>query len=257
MSPEVELIAMEYFPSSELDPVKLSVAKVKEADAYIGIFGWRYGSIDKESKMSVTEVEYRSALAGRLPLLLYLASAEMEISPAAVDTGKNALRIKRLKKEIQESHTVQHFTTPEDLARRAAADIHGLLRRVPSLTKTDSLELPDGPVGPEVNPAHPFVLCHVARPTKIEKFEEITLYVDLYYEEGTEEYEKTIASVDRVVYQLHKTFPVPVIPMQNWRNPAGFPMMHLMRRMEYITFFIMNPACIFLLNMSNARIIRK
>ena len=76
MSPDVEVLSMEHFGSRPSPPVELSVSKVRQADVYVGIFGWRYGTVDKQSNMSITEVEYRTALATGIPVLLYFASEE-------------------------------------------------------------------------------------------------------------------------------------------------------------------------------------
>ena len=84
MDENIHVLAMETFGSSTSTPTDYSVAKVRQADAYVGVYGWRYGTIDNESKMSITEVEYRTALACRIPLLLYFASEEQEVKPSAV-----------------------------------------------------------------------------------------------------------------------------------------------------------------------------
>jgi hypothetical protein len=45
---------MENWPAIDADGVKASLDKVDKADVYIGIFGYRYGYIPKDSK-SVSE----------------------------------------------------------------------------------------------------------------------------------------------------------------------------------------------------------
>ena len=218
MGEGIDLLAMEYFGSDPRNAIQLSTQKVSEADLYVGVFGLRYGAIDKPSKMSITEVEYRTALAKRLPVLLYLTSEEYPVDPRTVDTGRSASKIRKLRKEIEEHHVTQRFSTPEDLGRRVAADLARLLRNSPlkSKPKQEALE---GPVGPEINPSHPYLLSHVEKPSAIEGFYNVKLYVDLYLTDVTEStYERYLKRIDRVVYQLHESFIVPVIPMQNWKE---------------------------------------
>jgi hypothetical protein len=212
MGTDVQISAMEYFGASPENPIKLSINKVKEADIYVGIFGWRYGSVDKDSKMSVTELEYRTALTEQMPILLYLLSENYAVRPEAVDTGRNATKIKNLKKEVTEHHTVQFFSTPEDLSRLVATDLHRQLndssplpRHEPKLT---------GAVDSEINPAHPFIFSHLAKPSpRRDGYYEAHLFIDHYDEDYA-----VFETIEKVVYQLHETFIMPVLPMQNWRE---------------------------------------
>jgi hypothetical protein len=222
MEPDVRVISMEFSGASPNSTVEHSISMVNESDIYIGILGWRYGNINKEYKMSITEVEYKTALAKRIPILMYLISEDYPILPSTIDTGEGALKIQKLRDEVCENHTIQKFTTPEDLARLVVADIYLQLKNSNS-QHSIKIEEPIGPVGPEINPSHPFLFCHFSKlidqSSSYEKqIYEIKLYIDLWYDEDSEEYKKSIASIDRVVYQLHETFPVPVIPMQNWRE---------------------------------------
>lgn len=223
----IELIAMEYFGSEPNPPVELCKLKVSEAELYVGVFSWRYGSLDPVTKMSMTELEYRTALAKRMPVLLYLTSEDYAVKPSDVDTGRSATKIQKLRKEIMDRHTIQKFTTAEDLARLVAADIHRHLDYSP---QKSSIKEVDGPVGYEINPDHPFLLCHFSSPSKVKgkkskakekpseinEYFDVKIYIDIYEDEGNEEYEKILKNIDRVVYQLHKTVDMPVVPMQNW-----------------------------------------
>jgi hypothetical protein len=216
MGTNIELIAMEYFGSDPTTPIQLSALKVSRSDIYIGVFGWRYGSIDRLSKMSITEIEYRTALAARLPVLLYLFSEDYAVKPNMIETGRGATKIRKLRKEISDNHTVQFFSTPEDLARRVAADLHRLIENSSGSTHADKIEI-DKPVGPEINPAHPFLLCHLAKPSRIKDLYDVQIYFDVY-EKNEAAYKRIIRGINTVVYQLHETAQPPVIAMQNWRE---------------------------------------
>ncbi len=224
MGDHLRIVAMEYFGADPRPPLLVCQEKVSECDAYVGVFGWRYGSIDQESRLSMTEIEYRTALAKNIPAFLYLMSENQAVPPAAIDTGPGASKLKKLKQEMAGRHIFQRFTTPEDLSRLVVAD---LARHMSSAEKPEEAVNVSGPVGPEINPGHPYILCHISRlwggltkllaldPTR--SFYSVRLFIDVYTEEE-EERRELFRVVDRVVYQFHESFTVPVVPMQNWEE---------------------------------------
>jgi len=211
-----EILAMEYFGDDPSSSIKLSRSKVKDADIYLGVFGWRYGTVDRATKMSVTEIEYRTALASRLPSYNYLLSEEHAVVPAAVETGSRAHKILKLRAEIQERHVVQFFTTPEDLGRRATIDVARYLR-VPGQRQPKFQATPTEPVDERINPAHPYVFCHLAARSAVEGRYDIKIFIDVV-DNNEKRYRAAFAAIDRVVYQLHPSFDLPVAAMQNWRQ---------------------------------------
>jgi len=67
---------MEYFGSRPGRPKDECLAEVRKCRAFIGIFGTRYGSIDPESGMSLTHLEYLEAQRLSIPTLVYLLDEE-------------------------------------------------------------------------------------------------------------------------------------------------------------------------------------
>lgn len=223
MGDDIAVAAMEDFGSDPRNPIELCTKKVAECDAYVGVLGTRYGSIDKSSGMSITEIEYRTALARQLPVLLYLTSDEYLVKPSMVDTGAAARKLQRLRQEVSERHVVQRFSTPEDLTRLVVADLHRLLRNpTQGLTNEEDVWVP---VEPSIIPGHPFLLCHLTKPSARSVHDErsstpyydVQLFLDLY-EDDPSKYDRLIQSVDKVIYRLHDTFIIPVVAMQNWRE---------------------------------------
>lgn len=212
IEPPIGLSAMEFFGADERSAIKLCQEKVTQCDFYVGLFGWRYGYVDKLTRMSITEVEYRTALAKDIPTLLYLLSEKYAVLPSGVDSGQKGAAIRRLRNEVQERHVVQFFTSPEDLSRRVATDLGNRLR-----DRSRIRPKPLGPVGPEINLEHPFMLCHVATPSRNPAYSNFTLYIDVY-ENSVRARKEMLKSINRVVYQLHKSFSTPIVAMQNWRD---------------------------------------
>jgi hypothetical protein len=65
-------IGMEAFPASDDAPLDYIKKMIDLADYYVLILAGRYGSIDKESGKSFTELEYEYALAKKKPILAFL-----------------------------------------------------------------------------------------------------------------------------------------------------------------------------------------
>ncbi len=214
MGDEVQTVAMEHFGSDPRSPYEVCQEKVSECDVYIGLFGWRYGSVEPKSRLSMTEIEYRTALAKGVPPYLYFLSEKQAVLPAAVDMGVAADKIRKLKEEMAGHHVVQTFTTPEDLSRLVVAD---LARHMQSGQARQEVMEVSGPVGPELNPGHPYLLCHAWDPVPDGEVYSARLYIDVYEDEEAER-KKLLKAIDRVVYQLHKSFIIPVVPMQNWEE---------------------------------------
>ncbi|ETZ22823.1 DUF4062 domain-containing protein [Pedobacter sp. V48] len=58
-----DLISMEVFGSDELGALEVCLDGVKQCNFFIGIYAERYGSINPESGLSLTELEYHEAFA--------------------------------------------------------------------------------------------------------------------------------------------------------------------------------------------------
>jgi hypothetical protein len=56
-----ELVRVEMFGSDETRPVEYCLQQVRGCNLFVGIYAERYGSIDPESGLSITELEYREA----------------------------------------------------------------------------------------------------------------------------------------------------------------------------------------------------
>ena len=111
-----EDVAMEYFTAEDKRPVDKCLEAVRECDLYLGIFAWRYGYIPKEKnpkKWSITEMEYREAVAQGKPRLLFLHNPEAPWPPTLVDSSRR--RIEKLRAELQKKRTADHFTSKQDI----------------------------------------------------------------------------------------------------------------------------------------------
>lgn len=130
---------MEFFGALPETPKEECLRLVRSANIYIGIFGMRYGTIDKNSGKSLTQLEYEEATSLNLPCLIYLLDENNHlVLPKFVDTSSSAEMLKDLKSLLKHSHVVNLFISPDDLAERITNDLSNL---VGSLSKRPSAQV--------------------------------------------------------------------------------------------------------------------
>jgi hypothetical protein len=120
--------AMEFFGALPETPKEECLRLVRSANAYVGIFGMRYGYTDPESGKSLTQLEYEEAQAMRLPSLIYVIDEDSHpVLPKHVETGASAQKLSDLKASLKKYHVVNFFSSPEDLAAKVTQDLVRLL----------------------------------------------------------------------------------------------------------------------------------
>jgi hypothetical protein len=107
---ETKFIGMEHFGSLGEGTRQASLDELDRCDAYVGIFGERYGS-------GITEAEYRRALERRLPCFIY----HKKLAP---NEGHNPDLV-LLKTMHCDNHLIRPpFSSPEELAYYVTSDLH-------------------------------------------------------------------------------------------------------------------------------------
>jgi hypothetical protein len=120
--------AMEFFGALPDTPKDECLRLVRSANAYVGIFAMRYGSIDRSSGKSLTQLEYEEAQAIRLPSLIYLIDEDSHpVLPKHVETGASAAKLVELKAQLRKAHVISVFSSPEDLAAKVTQDLVRLM----------------------------------------------------------------------------------------------------------------------------------
>lgn len=114
---------MEYFGSNPQDSLTVCLSQVRESKLFIGILGMRYGSIDDESELSYSQLEYNEAIRNKIPTLIYIMSEEQPVPVKYVDIGEKAEKLAEFKKNLKKQHTVSFFTSPDDLGKKIAKDV--------------------------------------------------------------------------------------------------------------------------------------
>lgn len=128
-----EFIIMETFGSDADPPDVYSVRRVGECDLFIGIYGHRYGSIDKNSGKSITELELdeaKSAFSSGVlkDILLYVIKRDSDWKSEYKETTPIAQAgLRRLKEKVG-SHTYTIFNGREDLLFVVVRDVYKKLQ---------------------------------------------------------------------------------------------------------------------------------
>lgn len=150
---------MEYYGARTAAPLAKVLDDVAGCDAYVGIFGWRYGYRPEPTdhpprlaettpgETSITEYEYRKAVSEGLEILSFLVD-ERAPWPAHLIDGvvrpDDADAVQRFRSELQRQRLVAYFSTPDSLATRVATAVSTLgmrsevMRRILAPLRSDT-----------------------------------------------------------------------------------------------------------------------
>jgi hypothetical protein len=127
-----EVKAMEEYVAGNRRPVEQCLADVRDADIYVGLFGFRYGYVPPEDhhnpqQLSMTELEFQQAKASEKPRLAFVAKPDAPFPPNLMDaiTGKNnkGQAIERLRQSLLTECMAAQFSTPDGLATEVLAAV--------------------------------------------------------------------------------------------------------------------------------------
>jgi Domain of unknown function (DUF4062) len=130
---DVTVRGMEQFGARTAAPLDTCLAEVEQCDVYVGIIAYRLGSIDPETRKPFTVLEYEKAVEQKKEILVYIADDEAASFPQSVvdEDTRTRKRLMAFKRTLRERHTVDTFSTPDDLVDKLSRDFkkHFLLRQ--------------------------------------------------------------------------------------------------------------------------------
>ncbi len=153
-------IPMEEFGPDTREPLEVCLAKVDEAELYLGIFAHRYGYIPDGFDCSITELEYERAIANGIPVALFVIDEDFPWTPRYIDEGEAKKKLAAFKNRIGSKHTYQKFGDLDKFKE----DLFVYLPRLVALDKSpaESLHFVSPiPEPPEAYIAHPYTLLQV------------------------------------------------------------------------------------------------
>jgi O-acetyl-ADP-ribose deacetylase (regulator of RNase III) len=125
----LRFVGMEDFTPTVTAPAELIRDKVESAEVYLGIIGMRYGSVDPASGFSMTELEYRQALASGKPLCMFVMGRDAPISVAMVeDDPERFAKLCDFRSRVLAAHLCAVFNSVEELAHKAEASLKDVFR---------------------------------------------------------------------------------------------------------------------------------
>lgn len=120
----IEFVGMELFPGNTHPSKKVMLSSLDTCQIYVGIIGWRYGSIDPETDCSMTRIEYSHAIEKGKEILIYLKSEEAAVPVRFVDRYEPAsTKLRDFRRELEARHQRSEFKTPDELAKQLLIDL--------------------------------------------------------------------------------------------------------------------------------------
>ncbi len=115
---------MEDFSSSGRPPLNTCLEAIERSDLSVMFLGYRYGSYVSDH-VSYTEAEYEHAQALGHPIYAYVRSRFDEGLAASTEDSQAKRQLRALRTTLETELVTAHakFSTPDDLASRAVADI--------------------------------------------------------------------------------------------------------------------------------------
>jgi hypothetical protein len=121
--------AQEFFGARDNKPIETCLKEVEQSNVFIMLVAFRFGSKDPGSKKYFIEHEYEKAKKMGLPKFVYFMDEETPFPPKFVAKDKESEDLKKFKKKLLKDHTIETFTSPEDLASKV---IQNLLKELPN-----------------------------------------------------------------------------------------------------------------------------
>ncbi|MEJ1971749.1 MAG: DUF4062 domain-containing protein [Lacunisphaera sp.] len=142
---EMRFVGMEFFGNRPDDTHDASIDQVDLCEVFVGIIGFRYGS-------GITEAEYRRARALGLPCFVYFKREDLSRPGLRDEDATRAPKLATFKEDLLRGHTVKEFSSPEELAANATADLHNwVAARWISLERTAAVAGPAPVLPPDAD----------------------------------------------------------------------------------------------------------
>lgn len=119
---------MEEFGARTETPLETCIVEVEQSDVYIGIIGFRLGSVEESSGKSFTQLEYERAQDLAKETLIYLIDEENALVPVKfIDRDLNREKLEAFKRKLRERHTIVTFVSEDDLVEKLRRDLRRYL----------------------------------------------------------------------------------------------------------------------------------
>jgi hypothetical protein len=125
---QVNVRGMEQFGARKESPLATCLTEVEQSDIYLGVIAFRLGSIDSQSGKSFTQVEYERAYELEKEVRIYLVDEESALFAIKyIDRDEKREKLEAFKRLLRERHTIESFTSVDDLKEKLNRDLRPLL----------------------------------------------------------------------------------------------------------------------------------
>ena len=125
---DVNVRGMEQFGARKEAPLATCLAEVEQSDIYLGLIAFRLGSIDLQSGKSFTQIEYERAYELNKEIRTYLVDEQnATFAIRHIDLDDQRRKLEAFKALLRERHTIESFTSVDDLKEKLGRDLKGLL----------------------------------------------------------------------------------------------------------------------------------
>jgi tetratricopeptide (TPR) repeat protein len=157
---------MEHLTAEDASAVEVSLRMVEDADVYLGILAYRYGTIPPGAEISITEMEYDRAVKLDKPRLIFFIDKKHPVTIEDVDTSPSAAKLKALKERIGDQRVAAFFKSPDDLRSHVVEALTKLREKLDAVEPGDVVarsaaalhRITSIPRPPEPYVAHPYTL---------------------------------------------------------------------------------------------------
>lgn len=140
---DVLVRGMEQFGARKEDSLTTCLTEVEQSDVYVGIIGYRLGSIDRNTGKSFTRLEYDKAHELGKEILIYLIDDETsKVYIKNIEFDKLP-KLNAFKEILRERHTVDTFKDSDELKLKIQRQFEKYLTKKKTETKTKELDVYD------------------------------------------------------------------------------------------------------------------
>lgn len=121
---DVNIRGMEQFGARTETPLETCIAELEQSDIYVGVIGFRLGTVELNTGKSYTLLEYERALALSKTILIYIIDEQnARVQRQFIDTGEPQEKLDAFKKILRERHTIETFVDENDLITKLKRDL--------------------------------------------------------------------------------------------------------------------------------------
>ncbi|GEM_PF-4464592 len=120
----LKVVAMELWAASSSTPLNVCLKNVRDSDVFVCLIGHHYGSIDKKTGLSFTELEYKEAIKRKKKCLVFLLNKKSTRS-----FNINAKKLKRFVANLKKKCFCRQFSSQKELTELVVSSIFGEMEK--------------------------------------------------------------------------------------------------------------------------------